>query len=733
MRRLMYITIGFAAACGACAYMDGALAKYGAAAALVVLLCLPDRTCFFRRKLVLSVLGCVLGFVWFFQFQGRYLAPVLPMDGQTVPMTIRASDYGAITDHATFFDGSVTFSDQTYSVRTRLKEETEVEPGMLVSGEFYIRAALTGIRPGQGIFLAAYQKGELTVSRSGGQWTDRIAALRRELQLTLNRVFPEDVRAFAKALFLGDTSDLPYDVDTDLKVSGVRHIVAVSGLHISILFGLLSTVTFRKRFLMVLVGYPTLFFFAALTGFTPSVVRACLMAGLMLLAKLADREYDGPTSLSFAVLVMLVLNPLVITAAGFQMSVGSVAGIFLFTPGLVGWMRSFFETGRGKSLRGRLVRWGTASIGVTLGASALVTPLCAYYFGMVSLVGVLANLLTLWMISLIFYGIMAVCLLYWAIPAAAFVLAKGIAWPIRFVLWTAELLADFPLAAVYTRSVYMSAWLVFLYALLAVFLIGRNRKPGMLICCAVIGLCLAFAADWMESLSDDVRLTVLDVGQGQSILLQSEGRSFLVDCGGDYGDEAADRAAEALLCQGIGRLDGMILTHLDADHSNGAAGLLSRVETELLVLPEAYSQLPGCTDAQILCVTETLEIALKDTVITIYPPTFPGNENEKSLCVLFDTQKCDILIIGDRDGYGERSLLRNAKIPDVDILIAGHHGSASSTCVQLLEAVKPEIVCISAGAGNIYGHPAPELLQRLAEFGCEIYRTDIQGTITIRR
>ena len=177
----------------------------------------------------------------------------------------------------------------------------------------------------------------------------------------------------------------------------------------------------------------------------------------------------------------------------------------------------------------------------------------------------------------------------------------------------------------------------------------------------------------------------------------------------------------------------MILTHLDADHSNGAAGLLSRVETELLVLPEAYSQLPGCTDAQILCVTETLEIALKDTVITIYPPTFPGNENEKSLCVLFDTEKCDILITGDRDAYGERSLLRNHSIPDVDVLIAGHHGSASSSCEELLEAVKPEIVCISAGAGNIYGHPAPELLQRLAAYGCEIYRTDVQGTITIRR
>jgi competence protein ComEC len=248
----------------------------------------------------------------------------------------------------------------------------------------------------------------------------------------------------------------------------------------------------------------------------------------------------------------------------------------------------------------------------------------------------------------------------------------------------------------------------------------------------VIGLCLALTADWVESSADDVRITVLDVGQGQCILLQSEGRSFLVDCGGTYGDEAADQASEALLRQGIGKLDGLILTHLDQDHSNGVKGLLSRVETELLILPETYSELPVLTEAQLICVRETIDITFENTAITVYPATFPGNDNEKSLCVLFDTQKCDILITGDRDAYGERSLLRNETIPDVDILIAGHHGAASSTCEELLEAVKPEIVCISAGAGNFYGHPAPELLQRLEEFGCAIYRTDEMGTIIFR-
>ena len=119
--------------------------------------------------------------------------------------------------------------------------------------------------------------------------------------------------------------------------------------------------------------------------------------------------------------------------------------------------------------------------------------------------------------------------------------------------------------------------------------------------------------------------------------------------------------------------------------------------------------------------------------IRIFASQIPGNDNENSLCILFDSENCDILITGDRDGFGERSLLRNAALSDVDILVAGHHGSKNATCEELLTAVKPEIVCISAGKDNLFGHPAPELLQRLAKSGCTVYRTDLQGDIIIRR
>lgn len=733
MRKLMYFSMGFAVSCGVCVYIDGGLWKYPIAAALILMLCLIGRKRSLMPRVLTALLGCMIGFSWYTQFYNRYLSSVVELNGKTVPLAIRAADFGQEEANYTFVDGTVHINGNTYRIQVRLKDSVAVEPGQKFAGTWYLRAVDTGIKPGYGIFLAAYQDGTVTVGKTQKHWLDKIAYIHRDIQHVLKNTFPVDVHPFARALLLGDTSELSYQTDTDLKISGIRHVVAVSGLHISILLGLISLVTFRKRLLTALLGYPTLLFFAAVTGFTPSVVRACLMWSLILLARLAGREYDGPTSLGFAVLVMLLVNPPMITDAGFQLSVASVAGIFLFEPGLLLWLRSFFGELRGKSLRCRLIRWMTASLSVTIAASVLTVPLCAYYFDMVSLIGMIGNLLTLWVISGIFYGIMAVCLVYWLIPTVSVLLAAVIAWPIRYVLWIAGILADFPLAAVYTASPYITAWLVFVYVMLAVFLISENRRPVIFTCCAVIGLCIALVADWSESMTDDVRLTILDVGQGQSVLLQSDGCSFLVDCGGDYAAGAADTAAQALLRQGIGKLDGLIVTHMDMDHSNGAQGLLGRMKTDLLILPEIHSNLPQYTDAQVICASEELAIAFGESVIRIFPPVFPGNSNEKSLCVLFDTQKCDILITGDRDGFGERALLRNADIPDVDVLIAGHHGAAASTCEELLAAVKPEIVCISVGAGNRYGHPAPETLQRISAFGCEIYRTDIQGTITIRR
>ena len=119
--------------------------------------------------------------------------------------------------------------------------------------------------------------------------------------------------------------------------------------------------------------------------------------------------------------------------------------------------------------------------------------------------------------------------------------------------------------------------------------------------------------------------------------------------------------------------------------------------------------------------------------ITLYPGNPDKDDNESSVCVLFQSQDCDILITGDRSKTGERDLLQKTTLPELELLIAGHHGSHLATSADLLIATRPQAVVISVGANNRYGHPREELLERLAQFGCEIYRTDLQGTIIFRR
>jgi len=742
MRNLMLLTLGFGAACVGCAYLFPMYGVLQAVLAVGIAFALRHFGRKYRifRIAALLFLGIALGLGWYAGFHRLYLAPAAALDGTTCQAELRASDYSYETDYGTAVDAVMRIADKSYQVRVYLDGKEALSPGTELRGTFRFRMTTAdSIRgetyhSGKGIFLLAYQRDEVAAVQIPPETLrERAACLRREIENILELSFPKDTLPFVKALLLGNTEDLDYATDTALKISGIRHVVAVSGLHVSILFALLNTVTLRRRFLSFFAGIPVLVIFAAVAGFTPSVSRACLMSGLMLAGKLLDREYDGMTSLSFAALIMMLLNPLVVTSVSFQLSVASVAGIFLFEPRLRPWLTAQFTIPKEKNWKSRLIRWFVSSVSVSLSAMSLTTPLCAWYFGMVSLVGVVTNLLTLWIISTIFICIIAVCLLSLLWQGGAVILAWILSWPVRYVLGVAFRLSELPLAAVYTQSIYVVFWIIFAYGLLILFLLSRSRKPLTLVCCLTIGLCTALLASWLEPMTADPTIQVLDVGQGQCILLQSEGAAFLVDCGGDSDTQSADMAAAALLSQGITKLDGLILTHLDTDHTGGAEKLLTRMDVASLILPPGSEAFAPDADPERYVVSRELILEWGNTVLTVFPPDFPGNGNENSLCILFDTEKCDILITGDRSGFGERLLLRMHDIPDVDVLVAGHHGAKDSTCEELLRAVAPEIVCISAGKDNSYGHPAPELLHRLQNRGCTVYRTDQTGTITIRR
>ena len=748
MRKLMWLTAGFVVATLlGCQWLDNqwyllcaGAAALGIAVCLFFLLRTPK-----ARVAGMLIFGCLLGFLWQMGFDSFYLSNVRALDSLEMPLSIEAADYSFESDYGTGVEGRLQAGGKTYHVRVYLPADTCVKPGDTVSATFRIGCTLRGCSResdyymADGTFLVAVARDEVTVTEAGKLplrcWP---AWLRHQISQRIEEIFPADAFAFAQALLLGDTEQIDYATDTAFKLSGIRHVIAVSGMHVTILFSLVYVFLGRRKWLTALVGSPVLIFCAAVAGFGPSISRACIMHILVVLAMLFEKDYDPPTALAFSVLVLLCVNPWVVTNVGFQLSVSCMIGIFLFSMPIQQWLLDKKRLGRWQGFPGKFAHWFAVTVAVSIGASIPTVPLCAYYFGTVSLVSVLTNLLTLWVISFVFYGIMLSLVLSCIFLPAGTVVAWAVSWPIRMVLGIAKLLASFPLAAVYTESVYIVIWLVITYILLALYLLLRLRHPLVFGLCVTIGLCIALGLSWIEPLQDDVRMTVLDVGQGQCILLQSEGKTYMVDCGGDLDTAAADKAAAHLLSQGIGRLDGLILTHYDRDHSGGVQYLMQRIAVDMLYLPNSKDEegvgyaLQSQTTGQVIHVLQDLRIQYGPSTITLIPSENPGNNNESGLCVLFQRENCDILITGDRSAAGERELIRHMDLPDLEVLVVGHHGSKHSTCRELLIKTKPDTAIISVGRDNSYGHPTEDVLQRLQKYGCVIYRTDRDGTVIYR-
>lgn len=744
MRKLMWLAVGFAAACafGAYCYNPWLLpiaVGFLALAAVSFALC---RWKIGFRIAVAVCLGAAFGLSYFNVYDLLVLQNVRRIDGKTETVTINVADYSYLTDRGSAFDGEIQLDGRTYRIRTYLNEAEALEPGHKVWGEFRFKMTFwndddTLNSVGKGIYLYAYQSDDCTLLKHYQPGAGQFPAIwRNDLKNMIRNTFPEDAEGFARALLLGDTSGIDYETATALKVSGIRHVIAVSGLHVSIVFGLIYLLAAKKRVLTALIGIPAVIVFAAVAGFTPSVTRACIMQSLMMLALLIDKEYDPPTALSFAVLVMLMANPMAIGSVSFQLSVACMCGIFLFSERIYDWLTGsgFFGNGKGK-----LSTWICGSISITLSTMVTTTPLTACYFGTVSLISIATNLLTLWVITVIFYGVLLVCLLgcIW-LPLAQFV-GAALGWLVRYVCAAATIMATVPMGAVYTKSVYIVAWLIFAYILLGIFLMIKRKSAMLFAGLMLCGLFAAVALSWVEPLVGECRVTMLDVGQGQAILLQSDGKNFLVDCGGDYDARAADVTAETLLSQGIYKLDGIIVTHFDADHSGGVPLLLTRLETENLFLPYAEDpdgvgeKLRSVSNGVVHSVTEDVKIRYGNAEITIFAPDSYNSGNESSMCVLFQTENCDILITGDRSEKTEKILLQRHELPQLDVLVAGHHGAKTSTSAELLEATRPEYVFISVGEDNPYRHPAQQTIERLLEFGCKIVRTDHSGTVIFRR
>ena len=369
----------------------------------------------------------------------------------------------------------------------------------------------------------------------------------------------------------------------------------------------------------------------------------------------------------------------------------------------------------------------------------------AYYFGYVAVYAFLTNLLVVPTIALLFCCGYVVTLVTLAVPGIGRLLGRLLAWMARYDIWIIHRIADLPYSAVYTTNPLIVIWLIAAYALLTAAWCFRERekrsRPVVPVCMVLCMLCAVLLSEAIFAAGEH-SVNVLDVGQGQSIALFSGRTTVLVDCGGSGNGTAGSTAAAYLYGHGRDTIDALILTHLHADHTNGVEQLYNHLKVRRMILPESADdrdvmleplvKLAEAHGTEVYRICENTTVTIGELAIPLYVSGSTGSSaNERGLLLLAKFGEFEALITGDADREMEMEFLKHRDLPDIELLVVGHHGSKYATCQLLLDKLRPEAAAISVGYNN-YGHPTEEVLERLDAFGIPVYRTDLDGTITIK-
>src|SRR5215471_8086197 len=553
---------------------------------------------------------------------------------------------------------------------------------------------------------------------------------------------PATSAALLGGLLLGEKTGLPPEASEAFRRAGVYHILAVSGFNVALLassvFFVLSTLGMPRRVTAVVAG-AALVGFALVVGGQASVLRATVMGLLLLGALLLDRESQLMNALALAVLLLLAWRPGDLGEPGFQLSFAATAGIIHLAPPLTAWLI-------GKRWPG----WLATPMAVSLGAQAAVTPVMLVHFNQLSLIGVVANLVVVPMAAVgTTLGMLA--LLTAAVSAwAADVLFQAL-WPIllalRAAVWVA---ARVPGAMVHLPAPGWAAIAAWCGALALLPYLGSRRWIRATVM-ASLALALGLSIwPWVTPGDGRLRITFLDVGQGDAILVElPEGPRLLVD-GGPAGNQRLDVGervlAPFLWNRPTQRLDVVALTHPDSDHSGGLRAVLTRfgvrefwengrwvtgTEETLRAVERSGACRRTLVAGQRLWLGSALLTVLNPDGSRPLDQPPPEGQNEESLVMRLDWRGFSILLTGDLGAPGEERLLEQHAPVRALALKVGHHGSRYSSTGAFLDAVDPTVAIISVGARNSFGHPTPEVLGRLEAAGARIYRTDRDGAVIL--
>lgn len=769
MRRLMWVSIGLCVACLFAAYLlpAGWLIWSGllvACLTVAVRMLQGKRAWRLGRPALLVCLGLAFGLLWCWAYDALRLSPARAAEGRYDRLEAELCGYPAATDYGYTVDADVWLDGRRIKTRLYLYGELpELEPGDWIAGSFTLRRADRNADgetrldlQAKGILLTGAGRVEAAAVGGGGL---RVVLTRFSHRISerLNTLIPADAVGLPQAMLTGERSGVSEADRIAMKLAGASHILAVSGLHVSMLMALLWLIAGRNRHSSFL-GLLLLGGFVLMTGATPSVTRAALMLVPMLLAPLLREENDPPTSLALAALLLLLHNPWAVADLSFQLSFAAVAGLLLVTPRLQNYFLSLPRVRRllrwsglkllPSRLRGlllrllrHLVRSFFTGIAASLGALVFTTPITAAVFGAVPAYGVLTNLLILFPASLCLSGSLLVLLLGLFSTALGSWAGSALAWIVRLIFWVCRAVARLPASQLYLDG-YGCAFLLFCCIMLLLLFLLREKRLGLPLLSLLAALVAVLGLQRLEAASSHFALAALNVGQGQCVCAKAESFTAVIDCGGSGGETAGGKAADWLREHGAERVDALILTHYDTDHMSGAATLLALLPVETVYLPDvdgdpenraAVEAAALAAGAQLCYMTENRSIPFSGGQLQLFAPVSDRDDNAACVSALYSVGEYDMLVTGDLDVGAEYALLERNALPPVELYVAGHHGSAGSSSEALLEAIRPDTVFISVGRNNSYGLPSPKALARIEASGAKLYRTDQCGTLEIGR
>lgn len=601
--------------------------------------------------------------------------------------------------------------------------------------------------------------------------TERVRQYLHILRRNWKRLFTECLGEYygnaMSAILLGEKSELDIDMKKSYQKNGIGHLLAISGLHMSFIGSGIYRIMRKSGLGFIfsgMAGGGVLLLYTIMTGGSVSSVRALIMFCVRMGAEAAGRDYDLPTSLALAAAWICAEDPFSLTNPGFLFSFGALCGICMLTPLLE---HLFFcggkqtEEKRGIGKKASLRKGLCGSLAVNL---FLLGPTLYFYFE-IPPYSVFLNLIVIPALSILMgAGMLGTAAILCIRPVGSVLLKAA-----SMVLWLYDRLCEGVQKLPFGRIIagkpsieLLAAYYVILIILWGMYCCFRKRIFGYLLL-GLAALTVFFCKTGHET-DGEIKVTVLDVGQGDGIVISAGKERFLIDGGSsDVGKVGAYRIEPYLLSEGADHLDYVFVTHGDEDHISGVRELLEGqklgIRIDTLVLPpkeyqgeelEELARTAVENETRVIvmkagakiCQNQNAEEKKEKTGGAIWKCVGPPSEgvpnqrkpkagNEASLVLALSYGDFDMLFTGDTEGKGEDLLIESGVLRESEVLKCAHHGSKNSGADAFLDQVNPKAAVISAGVNNRYGHPHEETVKKLKDRNIKVYNTQIGGAVCI--